>query len=205
MSVLAIHKKSDDGLSDEILRISTGPWGLQSVLCEFETCMSDIFGVEHIQMLKLLEHRREFDELIESFLIAYFFIYNNYDSDKIRLRIPVTLLELENTMATKVQAVCLSKYSKQVQLSQDTLRWNKNEFVKIGEKTIKNIIKQIKTVLAGEMTDLDTIILCGKLSNSVVVQTALVEYFDTKRVVVLDETYQNSAAINGAMQACVER
>lgn len=202
MSVLAIHQKSDDGLSDEILRICTGPWGLQSVLCEFETCMSDIFGVEQIQMLKLLEHRWEFDMLIQNFLRAYFRM-NIYNSgpNVIRLQIPPSLPE--NTMTTK--AVCLSKYSKQVNLHKNKLRWNKNDFVKIGEKTIKNIIKQIKTVLVGEMTDVETIILCGHLSKSVVVQNALVECFNTKRVVVLDKMYEIQAAINGAIQVGVGR
>lgn len=53
-------------------------------------------------MLKLFEYWWEFDELIESFLIVYFFIYNNYDLDKIRLCILVILLELENIMVIKV-------------------------------------------------------------------------------------------------------
>lgn len=189
MSVLAIHKKSDDGLSDEILRICTGPWGLQSVLCEFETCMSDIFGVEQIQMLKLLEHRWDFNDLIESFLMKYLIKDKYSGSNKIRLRIPISL----------------SRHSEQIKLHMNLLSLNKDDFEKIGEKTIKNIIKQIKTVLAGEMADVETIILCGRLSQSYIVQHALVESFKTKRVVVFDNMHENSAAIKGAMQIYVER
>lgn len=200
MSVLTIHKKSDDGLSDEMSRICTGPWGLQSILREFETYMSDIFGVEQMQILKLFENRWNFDELMQRFLSEYFRKDIISGSDNIRIYIPDVLLE--NTIATKGETICFSKQV-QVHFGYGIMRFNKDEFVKVGEKTLRNIIKQIKTVLAGETADVETIILCGNLSKSVVVQTALIECFNTKRVVVLDEMYKCPAAINGAI--CVER
>lgn len=68
------------------------------------------------------------------------------------------------------------------------MTWNRDAILPLFDKTIKRIIEHIKTILASDMVDVETILLSGSLSECVFVRNAVKDFFNTKRVVALHET-----------------
>lgn len=195
ISTVTVNKKCDDGLSDEVLQINKGPWGIQTVLTEFKTFLKEILGEERMQKFQS-EYRCDFKDLLDWFFIKYNGLRENGD-DIIRLNIPCSMVELfEDTVTTLEEAIHLSKYADKVRFRQSRfLFWTREEFVKFGKTVIKRAIELIKTVLSDHIADVDTILLAGVLSENVIVQNTVKESFSTKHVVMLN----SSAELRGAV------
>lgn len=52
LSTVSVHYISENESSIQLLKISTGPWGLQTAFNEFETCLTEIIGNKQMQMFK---------------------------------------------------------------------------------------------------------------------------------------------------------
>lgn len=190
-----MNKKGDDGLSDEVLKINKGPWGMQSVLTEFKTFLKEIFGEERMQKFQS-EYRDDFEVLLDNFSGKYNEFGRNQD-DVINLSIPYSMIELfKKTMTTLEEAIHLSKYAGKVRFRHGRLlKWKREEFAKFGKTVIKRVIELIRTVLSDHMANVDTILLAGVLSENVVVQNAVKESFSTKHVVMLDSFAELRGAV----------
>lgn len=190
-----MNKKCDDRLSDEVLQINKGPWGMQSVFTEFKTFLKEILGEERMQKFQS-EYQDDFKELLDCFFKKYNGLRENRDNI-IRLNIPLSMVELfEDTVTTLEEAIHLTKYADKVRFRQSRfLCWTREEFAKFGKTVIKRAIELIKTVLSDHMADVDTILLAGVLSQNVIVQSTVKESFSTKHVVMLD----SSAELRGAV------
>lgn len=178
LSTLSVHYISWDGSSHQLLEISTGPWGLESVYNEFETCLAEIIGIEQMQRFKS-EHWFEHFDLVESFK-KKFRALKSSDSLGITIHIPVSMAEcvLENISTTLIEALSLSKYSWDVEFTcGNIIRWKRNKFIQFADNVIKQIIKQIKALLASQTSDVEAILLTGQLSESELVQNAVIKYF----------------------------
>lgn len=184
------------GLSNEVLKISTVPLGLQSVFDEFENCLTEIMGQEEMLMYKS-EHREDFEELSDTF----FKNYSNLDSSACRstinMYIPISMINYlkGGTKTSLKNAIGLSKYSEKVKLSNSVLKWNKEDFLKFGDKVTKVVIEHIKTEFAVDMADVETILLFGSLFQSGALQDPVRKSFNTKRVIALE----SDAAVKGAV------
>lgn len=179
ISTITINKKSEDELSDEVLRISTGPWGLHSLINEFETWITEILGVEQMQDFKT-KCSCDFEEVIENFLNKFKKEHpgGSKYSKTVNMKIPGSLIN-------RVKG--LSNYPEGIHFISDTMKWKKNVFFKFGENITKRVITHVKKVLADDMEDVDTILLFGSLSECIVVQNEMRESFKTKRFVPLHE------------------
>lgn len=186
MSALSVHKKSEFQSLDEVLKISTGPWGLQSVIKEFENFITEIIGEEKMQQLKT-EYRNEYKNLIYSFTDKWISPSAWNHDGKITVLFPRRILGwIEKDLQKTVEDIStLFRYSKQITILQDKIRWDKEDFRKFGDKVIKKVIGHIKAVLAGDMEDVETILVFGRLFENVCVQNAVRENFKTKSVVAL--------------------
>lgn len=184
------------GLSNEVLKISTVPLGLQSVFDEFENCLTEIMGQEEMLMYKS-EHREDFEELSDTF----FKNYSNLDSSACRstinMYIPISMIYyLKGGTETSLKnAIGLSEYSEKVKLSNRVLKWNKEDFLKFGDKVTKVVIEHIKTEFAVDMADVETILLFGSLFQNGALQDPVRKSFNTKRVIALE----SDAAVKGAV------
>lgn len=190
-----MNKKGDDGLSDEVLQINKGPWGMEYLLTEFKTFLKEIFGEERMQKFQS-EYRDDFEDLLDNFYNKYDVFGKNQD-DVINLSIPCSMVEFfEETMTTLEEAIHLSKYAGKVRFRNGRLlSWKREEFAKFGKTVIKRVIELIKTVLSDHMANVDTILLAGVLSQNVVVQNAVKESFSTKHVVMLDSFAELRGAV----------
>lgn len=184
------------GLSNEVLKISTVPLGLQSVFDEFENCLTEIMGQEEMLMYKS-EHREDFEELAHAFFKKYSKLDLSACRSTINMYIPISTINyLKGGTKTPLKnAIGLSKYSEKVKLSNSVLKWNKDDFFKFGDKVTKGVIEHIKTEFAVDMADLETILLFGSLFQSGAVQDPVRKSFNTKRVIALE----SDAAVKGAV------
>lgn len=169
-----------------MLKISTGPWGLESVYNEFETWLAEIIGIEQMQRFKS-EHRVEHFDLVKTFK-QKFQALKSRGSRVITTHIPFSIAEcvLENLSTTLEEAINLSKYSSDVKLTNDKLRWKRNKFIQFADKVIGQTIEHIKALLASQTSDVEAILLTGQLSESELVQNAVIKYFAKIRVLPLN-------------------
>lgn len=184
------------GLSNEVLKISTVPLGLQSVFDEFENCLTEIMGQEEMLMYKS-EHREDFKELAHAFFKKYSKLDLSACRSTINMYIPISMINyLKGGTKTPLKnAIGLSKCSEKVKLSNSVLKWNKEDFLKFGDKVTKGVIEHIKTEFAVDMADVETILLFGSLFQSGAVQDPVRKSFNTKRVIALE----SDAAVKGAV------
>lgn len=179
-----------------MLRISTGPWGLESVCNKFETCLADIIGIEQMQRFKS-EYWFEFIALVERFKQKFRSLKSSDSGDVITL-IPLSMANcvLENTSTSLGETVSRSKYSEDVTLTNDKLRWKRDRIFQFADKVIGQIIDQTETLLTSEMSDVTAILLTGHLSESGFVQKAMRKYFAKHHVLALNTAV---AAVEGAV------
>lgn len=183
---MSVHRRREDGSSDEVLKITTGSWGLQSVINEFETFVTKVIGKEKMNKMKT-DHFLHYFYLIRNFVIKITSETTQGDVSKnIVMTCPPEFIHcMKNDPQTSVEEVsCILKYSTPMQITTGKIKWTKEDFLKFGDKVTKRVIEHIKEVLVGDMTDVETILLVGRLSNVVV--NPVKKCFKTKEVVVLN-------------------
>lgn len=187
-STLSVHKKSDDGTSDEILRISKGSWGMQSLLDEFDTCMEEIIGKQQMQAIKT-NFSSDYRDLTEEFERK---LKRMHDVQKAQIHVNISggivRWVKDQTPSSIEETFRSSEYSEKIKIRHYKMTWNRDAILPLFDKTIKRIIEHIKTILASDMVDVETILLSGSLSECVFVRNAVKDFFNTKRVVALHET-----------------
>lgn len=187
-STLSVHKKSDDGTSDEILRISKGSWGMQSLLDEFDTCMEEIIGKQQMQAIKT-NFSSDYRDLTEEFERK---LKRMHDVQKAQIHVNISggiVRWVEDQTPSSIEETFRSsEYSEKIKIRHYKMTWNRDAILPLFDKTIKRIIEHIKTILASDMVDVETILLSGSLSECVFVRNAVKDFFNTKRVVALHET-----------------
>lgn len=177
-STLAVCNKSEDGLSNEVLKFSSGPWGLQTITNEFETFITKVVGEEQMQKFKS-KHYDMFKDFIEGFLNTFLrHVEPNSLSKFAYIAFPICYFSFN-----LIEFVEFSSDFK-IQLISNYIKFEREEFVKFGDKVSRNVTEHIKTI-CGDITDVESIVLVGKLSKSVFIQNAVRELFNTKRVVLV--------------------
>lgn len=195
LSTVSVHCISENESSIQLLKISTGPWGLQTTFNEFETCLTEIIGIKQMQMFKS-KYWFDYLDLVETFKRKFLTLQSsNYDD--VKTSIPVSMMDCvsENSFTTLRKAIKLSKHANNIILIGDKLCWKKDKFVQFADKVIGKIIGQIRALLASEMSDVEAILLTGLLSESDIVQNAVRKYFAKNRVM----TFYTDASLKGAV------
>lgn len=143
------------------------------------------------------EHREDFEELAHAFFKKYSKLDLSACRSTINMYIPISMINYlkGGTKTSLKNAIGLSKYSEKVKLSNSVLKWNKEDFLKFGDKVTKGVIEHIKTEFAVDMADVETILLFGSLFQSGAVQDPVRKSFNTKCVIALE----SDAAVKGAV------
>lgn len=167
---------------------------MQSLLEEFETCMEEIIGKQQMQAFKtnLYSDYRDLIKDVEKKLRTM------HDGVKMVISIANNIVDWveDHSLSSIEEMFSSSEYSEKINLTRDyKMRWSKDAILSLFDKINKKIIEHIKTILASDMVDVETILLFGSLSECIVVQDAVKQFFNTKRVVALDE----NAVLSGAV------
>lgn len=154
-STLSVNKKSDDGSSYEILKISKWSWGMKSILNEFETCLEKLIGKQQIQAIKS-DLSSEYKYLIEEFERK---LKTIHDVQRLLIRIPFNILQWvkDHTLSSMEETINCSEYSMNIKMACDKMILSKNAILRTCDKTVNRIIEHIKTVLTNDMVDAETI------------------------------------------------
>lgn len=170
---------------------------MQSLLDEFETCMEEIIGKQQMEAIKtnLPSDYRDLNEEFEKK------IKKIRDVQRVQINVSIggAIVEWveDHTLSSFEETFRSSEYAEKIKIRHDCIMiWSKDAILPLFDKTIKRIIEHIKTILASDMVDVETILLFGSLSECIVVQNAVREFFDTKSVVVLDENAVLSGAVH---------
>lgn len=166
---------------------------MQSLLDEFDTCIEEIVGKLQMQAMRK-DLSSDYTDFTEDLKRKF---KTTHNVQRLQISIPFNILQWveDHTLSSMEQNINSSKYSEKVQITCDKMRWSKDGISLLCDKTIKRIIEHIKTILVSDMVDIETILLIGSLSEVIVVQNAVTDFFNTKRVVILHE----NAVLTGAV------
>lgn len=195
-TTLSVNIKHDVKSPVEVLKITTGPWGLQSVINKFEAFVMKLIGEEKFTIFKL-NCWDQYEGFIRDFR-KKMLSSKTWEKKKIEdvtLTFPVEIVEwMRNEPKNSIEdIISLFRYKAFRMVSRMKARWHSEDFRKFGDKVTKRVIEQIDAALVGGMTDVETILLVGSLSS--LVENPVRKCFNTKNVVVLDY----SAVLTGAL------
>lgn len=178
-------------MSDEILKIGFVQGGLQSFICEFESCITNLIGDEAMQILKTCDFS-SYTELMEN--VIRILLKDSEETD-ILLRFPFASIVDYSTVSSFQKAIDMSAHVGKMKVSGIVIKWNKEDFYELFVKPIKRIIRSFMNVPTRDMEEIETIIICGTLAECPLVQNAVKRSFSTKRIVVLTDDQVKSGAV----------
>ena len=177
-------------VSDEILKIGFVQAGLQSFICEFESCITDLIGEKAMQRLKTCDFS-SYTDLIENVIS----ILTDSKETNIYLRFPIASIDDYLTVSSLRNAIDMSAHAGKMKVSGNVIKWNKEDFQELFVKPFKRIIRSFMNVPTRDMEEIETIIICGTLAECPLVQNAVKKSFSTKRIVVLTDDQLKSGAV----------
>lgn len=196
VSYLEVHRKNEEEKSNEVLKIESKRYGLQSFIDDFDTFLKQIFGEETIGKFKSCE-LDSYLEIQENFKLAL----TKKGQGNIGMSIPFSLcdLVLQNNKVSLNEAIDMSIYAEKVRFRNGRMIWKKAEdFWEIFGKTCSEITADVKKVV-DDVKDIGTIILFGSLTTYWDISNALEmtfsTTFSTKRIV----HFSMSDVLNGAL------
>lgn len=169
---------------------------MQSLSDEFETCLEEIIGKQQMQDIKT-NLSSDYKNLTEEFGSQ---LKTMHDGQTVQIRVSIArdiVQWIEDHSKSSIRdTFSFSEYSERIKIRNNyRMIWSKEAILPLFDKTIKRIIEHIKTILDSDMVDIETILLFGSLSECIVIQNAVKEFFNTKRVVALHE----NAVLYGAV------
>lgn len=188
---MTVHRKNEgpQTQSNEIIKMGFDRVGLQSILVYgFESCISEIIGKEAMQRFKVCDFP-SYKELMETVLVK---LENKENYGTINIQLPTSIIDMDDDKSFQ-EAIDMSVYAGTIRQTVYKLRWIKEDFQKLFDKSIGKIIRILKQ--SCDMEGIDTIVMFGRLAECLILQDAIRESFSTKHVVVLTEEQVRSGAV----------
>ena len=182
---------SKDRQSNEILKIGFAQGGLQSFISVFESCFNDFCGEGAMQKLKTCDYY-SYIEMIDSVLK---FLESDPKRTNIRIRFPISIIDDDSSFSSFKKAIDMSVHAGKIQLENDKLIWDKEDFQNLFDKPVKRIIQSFMEVPSRDMDDIQTIIMFGTLAECPLVENAVKKSFSSKQIVVLTDHQVKSGAV----------
>lgn len=194
---MTVHRKNKDAAvlvgfetqSNEIIQMGFDRVGLQSILVyDFEFCISEIIGKEAMQRFKVCDFP-SYKELMETVLVK---LENKENYETINIQLPSSIIDMDDDKSFQ-EAIDMSVYAGTIRQTVNKLRWKKEDFQKLFDKSIGKIIRILEQ--SCDMEGINTIVMFGRLAECPILQDAIRESFSTKLVVVLTEEQVRSGAV----------
>nr|XP_022308888.1 uncharacterized protein LOC111114729 isoform X2 [Crassostrea virginica] len=181
----------DELVSDEILKIGFVQGGLQSFICEFESCITYLIGDEAMQILKTRDFS-SYTDLVEN--VIRILLKDSEETD-IHLRFPFASIVGYSTVSSFRKTIDMSAHVGKMKVFGNVIIWNKEDFYELFVKSVKRIIRSFMNVPSRDMVEIETIIMSGTLAECPLVQNAVKKSFSTKRIVVLTDDQVKIGAV----------
>ncbi|KAL5016488.1 hypothetical protein ScPMuIL_006077 [Solemya velum] len=194
---ITVHEVKDDRSLRELSRASGGAWGGDSVNEEFRLKLIDTMGESSLETF-VQRHTEDYLELFREFELKKKDLKPNTDG-RVVLRLPYSFRRMYDARIKR-----LGKNQKHVDeekgvsVSKDKMIIQASEMKKCFEKAISSITEHLKEILfKPEMLNVNSILMVGGFSESILLQTAVADTFPEMRLVVPQEA--GSAVLKGAV------
>ena len=190
-----MHKQNEQGILEEILPSTGGPFGGESVVRAFESFLESIVGSEVLTIYKN-SYFEDFSELFDHFEEEQ----RGYNGRRMIIRINSSLVHLfKKINGTELShALEESPYKGEITFKMYKLYLESSIINSLYKKAIGGITEIIQDVLARQLcADLKYIIMVGGFSESRIIQNALQETFPKCHFLIPDEP--EIAVLKGAV------
>lgn len=194
-SKITVHRKNEDGHSDEVLKMGIGQWGLQSLVADFDSFLTEIVGDGTMQKFKT-NFANCYSDMMRHLKLK---LHCHGTGDLHVPHFPARTIEdckIGVPWSSFQEAIEMSAFEGKIHIrNRSTVLVCKEELLveKVFEKTISRMKTNLKDVM--DMEDIDTLLMIGSFAESQVVQNAVRETLSPKRVVVVTNDEVRSGGV----------
>lgn len=180
---ITIYLKKSDGTLKELHRPTGGLWGSTKINKAFERMMIEIVGSKVFEKFKN-DNKHDYFDICREFEIKKRKITPT-NSDKICIKIPITLAEIfrEETGKEQREAINQTPYANKMTWRGDKLRMDAYLIEKLFTEPVDMLVKHLKKLLSKDnLSDISTLLMVGEFSESPVMHDAIKRAFPDKKV-----------------------
>ena len=195
---ITVHEVTSSGGLKEVHAASGGGWGGILVDQAFEELMVDIVG-QHIYSKFVKKETEDWLDLWRMFEVKKKTI-DPQSNAKINMKLPMTLMELykNETQRELKDRIAECKYSSQIQVSGDKLRFESRLLQGLFDNSIDKTVRHVKSLLQdSKARGVKAILMVGGFSDSPMLQQAIKREFSSLKIIIPKEA--SSAILRGAV------
>ncbi|XP_045203760.2 heat shock 70 kDa protein 12B-like isoform X2 [Mercenaria mercenaria] len=198
---ITVHETQTDSAVREIYKANGGPWGGTKIDEAFLDFLTDIAGLDTIEIFER-DFKEDFLDLFREFEIKKKTFGPELEGNqKITFKIPLCVHETYNERhGEDFRRSLLMKQDlkDQITFTGDKLRVQSDQVKKLFDKTCQRIVSHLRDIFAEPaVRNTDTILMVGGFSESKMLQNAIKHNFPDKKVIIPEEA--GLAVLKGAV------
>lgn len=185
---ITVCKVETDKTLSELYPPSGGPWGGNRVDKNIYQLLEEYFGTDIMQNMEK-HHKTDYLEVREG-IERKKRDFGKSDSKEVRFNIPYQLVGMNRVSRSDITREHQHSLDESVQLveSKNQVRISNEKFEEMFKEPIQHLIEHLQNLFANSMlAAVDTILMIGGFSESMVMQNAVRKSFPNKKVVIPDE------------------
>lgn len=182
---ISIYQKQSNGTYKELHRPTRGPWGGTKVDEAFDQMIIKIVGASCFQKFKDdfkaddLDIHRELETKKRTIM--------SESNSKTTIKLPYSLVTtLEEETGEKMKEVIQqTQYANKMTWQRDKLKMEAGLFKELFREPINMLVEHLQQLMSEDnLSDVSTILMVGRFSESPIMQDAIMKAFPAKRVIV---------------------
>lgn len=182
---ISIYQKQSNGTYKELHRPTRGPWGGTKVDEAFDQMIIKIVGASCFQKFKDdfkaddLDIHRELETKKRTIM--------SESNSKTTIKLPYSLVTTfeEETGEKMKEVIQQTQYANKMTWQVDKLRMEAGLFKELFREPINMLVEHLQQLMSEDnLSDVSTILMVGRFSESPIMQDAIMKAFPAKRVIV---------------------
>lgn len=182
---ISIYQKQSNGTYKELHRPTRGPWGGTKVDEAFDQMIIKIVGASCFQKFKDdfkaddLDIHRELETKKRTIM--------SESNSKTRIKLPYSLVTTfeEETGEKMKEVIQQTQYANKMTWERDKLKMEAGLFKELFREPINMLVEHLQQLMSEDnLSDVSTILMVGRFSESPIMQDAIMKAFPAKRVIV---------------------
>lgn len=182
---ISIYQKQSNGTYKELHRPTRGPWGGTKVDEAFDQMIIKIVGASCFQKFKDdfkaddLDIHRELETKKRTIM--------SESNSKTTIKLPYSLVTTceEETGEKMNEVIQQTQYANKMTWQKDKLKMEAGLFQELFREPINMLVEHLQQLMSEDnLSDVSTILMVGRFSESPIMQDAIVKAFPAKRVIV---------------------
>lgn len=182
---ISIYQKQSNGTYKELHRPTRGPWGGTKVDEAFDQMIIKIVGASCFQKFKDdfkaddLDIHRELETKKRTIM--------SESNSKTTIKLPYSLVTTceEETGEKMNEVIQQTQYANKMTWQKDKLKMEAGLFQELFREPINMLVEHLQQLMSEDnLSDVSTILMVGRFSESPIMQDAIMKAFPAKRVIV---------------------